>query len=185
MQLDVQRYLELVENNNSICFFDLETTGREAEYDSIICGSIKSYHDAPMTFTVKQIGNDQKILKELKEWLTSFDVYVTYYGKGFDTLFLNTRSLKWRQPPLPPMLHLDMYFALRGKLILGRRSQGHIASWLRLPVEKMSVSADIWSEAPYKPKLNLPILVERCESDVTGLQQLYDTSKHLVRDLKQ
>jgi hypothetical protein len=77
-----------------------------------------------------------------------------------------------------------MYFALRKKLILSRGSMAHIASWLKLPEQKMSVSASVWSEVIASPKVHMPMLVERCESDCAVLEKLWKRTKHLIRDIK-
>lgn len=184
MQVDVQTFLRLVENNKSLAFFDIESTGREADYDSVLVISVKPYHSKPKSFSVTQVGNDSKILKEARDYLNMFDAWCTYYGKGFDCQFINTRLLRHKSRPLNLVPHIDMYFQLRGKTLLGRRSMAHYAEFMRLKTQKMSVSPDVWSDASWKTKENLPILVRRCESDTEVLEQVYDEAKHLIRDIK-
>jgi len=185
MQIDTQRYLDLVEKTNNICFFDIESTGLRGDYNSILVVSIKPYQDTlPTSLTVKQVGNDQRLVREAKEMLEDYDCWVGYYSKGFDLPMLNTRLLKWHLPPVEKRHHLDMYFSLKSNLLTARKSQGHLLNWLGTPEQKMSVGADVWSEMPFKLQEHLPLMVKRCESDVLGLQELYDRTKHVLSEIK-
>lgn len=184
MNIDTQRYLELLEQTNNICFFDIESTGLRGDYNSVLVVSIKPYLTDPVTLSIKQVGNDQKIVREAKEFLESFDCWVGYYSKGFDMPMLNTRLLKWGQMPIAKRHHLDMYYTLKANLLTARKSQGHLLNWLGTPEQKMSVGADSWSEMAFKMNEHLPIMIERCESDVKGLQDLYERTKHVISEIK-
>jgi hypothetical protein len=48
----------------------------------------------------------------------------------------------------------------------------------------MTVGADVWSEVLYDTEKSMKIMVERCESDVIGLEGLYKRTRHLFRDVK-
>ena len=186
MKLDEPDFLRLVENDNSICFFDIESTGFKGDYNSIIVGSITAYQDKESTsFAIKQVGNDKRIVREMKDYLESFDCWVTYYGKGFDLPMLNTRLLKWGMRPVEKRPHIDLYFSLKSNLNTSRKSLGHLVSWLNLPDEgqKMGVSADVWNQIAVEFNKNIKILTERCESDTFILRDLYDKTKHLVRSI--
>lgn len=183
MQLDPQIFLRLAEKAGTLACFDLECTGLRSDYNSVLVGSIKPYGQKVTTFTVKQPGNDQKVVREIKEYLETFDVICGYYSKGFDAPFLNTRLLKWNQPPVKKLLHIDMYYMLKYNLLTARRSQGHLLSFLETPENKMSVGANYWNEVLYNPKA-MEKMVDRCESDVIGLEQLYTRTRHLIADIK-
>jgi uncharacterized protein YprB with RNaseH-like and TPR domain len=184
MQLDPQRYLDLVEQANSLAFVDIEATGLKGDYNSILVVSIKPYQHAPYSIHIKQLGNDQRVVKEVAQELAKYDCWATYYGSGFDIPMLNTRLLKWGQPPLVKRHHIDMYYKLKSHILTGRRSQGHLLTWLGTPEQKMSVSPDAWSEMGFKIDEHLPQMIERCESDAKGLQNLYERTRHLIRDIK-
>ena len=147
--------------------------------------SVKPFKGNPVTFTVKQPGNDQKVVRDAKEELEKYTVICGYYSKGFDQPMLNTRLLKWHQEPIKKILHIDMYYVLKYNLLTARKSQGHLLSWLETPEEKMTVGADVWnailSDPTGKP---METMIKRCESDVKGLQALYERTKHLIRDIK-
>lgn len=185
MQVDVQNYLDLVEKSNTLGFFDIESTGFRGDYNSILVGSIKHFNSRPTTYKISQPGNDKGLARALKDHLEMLDVWVTYYGKGFDIPMLNTRLMKWGYKPVVKRPHLDLYYSLKSHLNTSRKSQAHLLSWLGTPEQKMGVSADVWNEIISDPKGKpMKIMVERCESDVVGLQDLYTRTRHVVADLK-
>lgn len=183
MKVDPQEYLDLVEAAAKLVFVDIESTGLKGDYNSILCVSFKPYGKAAYTFTVKSVGNDQRLVREVKDELEKYSCWVTYFGRGFDLPMINTRLLKWGLLPVDQRFHLDMYWKLKSGILTGRRSQGHLLAWLGTPEQKMTVGASTWSEMGYRIKEHLPLMVKRCESDVRGLEALYKKTRHLVRDI--
>jgi uncharacterized protein YprB with RNaseH-like and TPR domain len=180
MQIDTQDYLRLVENDRSIVFVDIEAANLRADYGSTLVVSIKPWHKRAYSNTVRRVGNDKALMKWAKEELEQYDCWVTYYGKGFDIPFLNTRLLKWDFNMLEKRHHIDMYYSLKSRLLTSRRSLGHLVSWLELPEHKMGVSADEWSRAAADWGTVRGTMVRRCESDVRILEKLYDRTKHII-----
>lgn len=183
-QVETETLLRLVEKAGTLVFWDIESTGREADYDSMLVSTLKPIGKKPITFAIEQVGNDKKVARLTGEELGKYDVWVTYFGKGFDWKFLNTRLLKWGMQPIEPKLHIDMYFSVASKLLTGRKSQAHILDFLGTKQRKMSVSPNVWAEAPHNEAVSIPTLVKRCESDVAGLEAMYQRTKHLIRDVK-
>lgn len=184
MQLDVETFLRLVENAGTLGFVDIEANGLRGDYNSTLVVSVKPFNKKPISIVVAQPGNDQRVVREAKELLETFDCWVTYYGKGFDLPFLNTRLTKWGMHPIAKRPHIDMYFTLKSNLLTARRSQGHLLTWLGTAEQKMGVSASVWSECSAEPEKNLKILKARCESDVEGLEALYKKTRHLILEIK-
>ena len=184
MKLETQDFLRLVEQTSQICCWDTESTGLRGDYNSILCLSVKPFGKIPITFTIEQPGNDQKVVRQAKEELEQYDCWVTYYGKGFDVKMLNTRLLKWGLPPVKKRPHIDLYYTLKSHILTARRSQSHLLSWLETPEQKMSVGADMWNEIIRNPKKAMKIMVDRCESDCAGLEDLYKKTRHLIDDVK-
>lgn len=184
MQIETQDYLRLLEETNRLAFVDIEATGLRGDYNSVICVSVKPYGLPPTTFTVVQPGNDKKLVREARDFMAEFDCWATYYGKGFDKPMLNTRLLKWGLDPLPNKHHLDLYYLAKYHLLTARRSQGHLLSWLGTEDQKMTVGADMWNEILYNTESAMKTMIERCESDVIGLEAFYGKVKHLARDIK-
>jgi len=184
MQLSAQTYLDLVEATGKLVFVDIEALGLKADYGSLLCVSIKPYGRKPYTLSIKQAGNDQRLVREVKEELEKYECWCGYFSKGFDIPFLNTRLLKWELLPIDKRHHIDMYYTLKSNLLTARKSQAHLLGWLRTKEEKMSVSASDWSELPFKMKEHMPVMRARCESDVTGLEALYRRCRHVIHDIK-
>lgn len=197
MQIESQTFLRLVEHAGSICFFDLEATGLRGDYNSILCISIRPIGKEAKTFSIVRPGVDQKVVREAADYLSTFDCWVSYYGKGFDVPMINTRLLKWGLEPIKKKPHIDLYYTLRANLNTSRRSQAHLLDWLRIDesgestdrdnrdaVRKMSVSADEWNNVLANPKKAMKTMVKRCESDTLGLQSLYLRTRHLVKEVK-
>lgn len=182
MQLNVQDYLDLVEDTGKLVCFDIESTGLGGDYNSVLVVSIKPYNQKPITFSVKQAGYDIKVVREAKEELEKYLCWVSYYGKGFDIKMLNTRLTRWGINPVAPRHHLDLYFALKEKLLTKRKSQGHLLGFFECDRQKMSVSAEEWNKVVAGGSLKT--MIERCESDTEGLESLYKKTRHLIKDLK-
>jgi hypothetical protein len=183
MQIEAQRFLDVAEAAGQVAFFDLESTGLNADYNSVLCVSIKPIGKPPTTFAVKRPGFDSKVVREARDCLAGFPLWVSYYGKGFDSLMLNGRLLKYELDPLPKHHHIDMYFVLRSRVNTGRRSQAHLLEWLGTPEKKMTLSPDEWNEVVRYPRRHMPVLVARCESDVAGLEALYKRTRHLIAEI--
>lgn len=184
MQLDAQDFIRLVENNQSIVVWDLETQGLNADYGGVICGSVKIVNGPIKTFQVAQLGNDKKVVRELKEYLESFDAWITQYGKMFDVKFLNTRLLKHGLEPLDPRPHIDTYFVGKAHLKLSSGSQAQLLSFLGTQQQKYHLGPENWADLGFDFESKMKEIVKRCETDVKGLEQGFHRLKHVIRDVK-
>src|SRR3989304_662976 len=170
MNIDTQDFLWLCEQTKKLVFFDLEMTGFNADYNSILCAGLKPYGQPPQTFFVEQAGNDQKVARLATEYLQDMHCWVTFYGKGFDIPFLRGRLLKWKRPDIIKKPHLDMYWIFKSSIKLSRKSQAHILSWLETDEKKQAVSPAVWNRILYDFDAVKAEMTSRCESDVTGLE---------------
>ena len=185
MQVDAQKYLNLVEATDRIGFLDIESSGFKADYNRIFCASVVTYQGScPRTWMVPKTGNDKTLLVDIKNWIDdSLDIVVTYYGKGFDWPMLNSRRIYHNLPMLRPMHHIDMYYTLRPKLQISSKKLGHVANFLKLNNRKMEVLPSTWAELLSDYDTNMPILKERCESDVLVLRDLYKRLRKLITNV--
>ena len=183
MQIEVQRFLRLIEMQHSLLFVDIESTGLKGDYNSALVTALKPYGKPATVLNVKKPGYDKALVMETKAIMEGADCWVTYYGKGFDLPFLNTRLLKWGLDPIIPKPHIDLYYSLKYRLLTGRKSQGHLLAWLNTPENKMTVGADVWTMASGGNTDSIMTLRTRCESDVKGLEHLYRRTSHLIRDI--
>lgn len=183
MNVEPDVFIRLTQQAGTLAFWDIETNNLKADYGSGLVVSVKPYGKKPKTFTVEQPGNDQRVVREARDYLNTFDAWCTYYGKGFDVPFLNTRLLRHKQRPLALIPHIDMFFQLKPKTIMGSKSMASYAAFLKLQQQKMHIGPDTWADVNVNAD-NLALLVKRCESDTKVLEQVFDAAKHLIRDIK-
>ena len=184
MQLDAQDFIRLVEANQSLALWDTESVGFNADYGTLLCGSVKTVYGSIKTFRVEQLGNDKKVARELKEYLETFDAWVTYFGKGHDVPFLNTRLLKHGLAPVEPRPHIDLFFVVKHHLRMSTKSQAQVLSFLETPGQKMHLSPSNWSELGMDFSKRMKNIIARCESDCSGLEDGFHKIKHVIRDVK-
>ena len=183
MQVDTAEYLSLLEKSGGLLFVDIEASGLRGDYNTCLVVSGKEFGKKPISHHVRRVGDDKALVISAKKMLEGARVWVTYYGKGFDLKFLNTRLLRHGQPPIGKRPHLDMYYSLKAATLTARRSQGHLLSWLETPQEKMTVGASVWADMGIRFGELMPKMVARCESDVKGLEALYKRTRHLIVDI--
>lgn len=184
MQINPQEYLSLVEETGKLAAWDIEATQLNADLGSVLCASVKPYGKKAYTFKIKAVGNDVKVVRDLKDALEEYSCWLTFYGKGFDVPFVNTRLLKWGYEPVDTRHHIDLFFTLKPNTKMSSKGLGRYASLLNLEDQKMGVSQNTWSEMAFRIAKHMPEMVRRCESDCEVLEQLYDKTKHLVKDIK-
>lgn len=183
MQIEAQKFLPIAERAGAIAFVDIECSNLKADFGTVVVVSIKPYGKAPTTFSTRP-GRDKALLKKVAIELAKYPVWVTFYGKMFDIPFLNSRYLVNGLKPLPKHHHVDMYWVIKLQTALSRRNQAHLLEWLEAPSKKMSVSPNVWATMAANPNESLQTLVERCESDVTGLEAMYMKTRHLIREIQ-
>lgn len=99
-------------------FLDTETTGLAGgagTYAFLIgVGSIDSEGFRVRQFFMRDYCEEASLLHALAEYLSRFDVLVTYNGKAYDQPLLETRFRMVRaRPPFARMQHLDLLFGAR------------------------------------------------------------------------
>ena len=182
MQITAQEALPILEKAGALAFVDIECANLNADFGTIVTVSIKPYKQAPITFHTRP-GRDKKLLKDVAEVMEEYAVWCTFYGKLFDIPFINSRLLVNNLPPLPKHHHIDMYWVVKSRTRLSRRNQGHILSWLETPQDKMAVSPNVWANLASDYDEHIKTLVARCESDVIGLEAMYERVKHLIGEI--
>lgn len=185
MNVAPQDYLKLVEETHQLASWDIEATQLNADLGSVLCASVKPFGKKAYTFKVKAVGNDVRVIRDLKDALEEYQCWLTYYGKGFDVPFVNTRLLKWGYPPVDSRHHVDLFFTLKANTRMSSKGLGRFASLLGAESDqKMGVSQNVWSEMGFKIATHMPTMVRRCESDCEVLETLYKRTKHVIKDIK-
>lgn len=184
MQVDVKDFLPLVETNGQICFFDIEASGLKGDYNSILCASIQPWHGKVVTYTAEKPGDDKTLARQLRDELEKYLVIVGYYSKGFDKPMLRSRLLHFNMRDINQQFHIDMYYSLKTHTLVARRSMAHMSEWLDLEHKKLTLGPQLWNDVLAGRAGAMRTLVNRCEADVVELEDLYDRTKHLIREIK-
>jgi uncharacterized protein YprB with RNaseH-like and TPR domain len=99
-------------------FLDTETTGLAGgagTYAFLIgVGSIDEEGFRVRQFFMRDFGEEPSLLARLSEYLSQFDVLITYNGKTYDVPLLETRYRMVRsRPPFARLAHLDLLHGAR------------------------------------------------------------------------
>lgn len=184
MQIKADEFLPIVEKAGGLVTFDIEASGLRGDYNSILCASFKPYGKKPFTIMVDRPGNDAKAVRQIRDVLHEYPVWLGFYSKGFDKPMIQTRLLVNGLAPLHNHHHIDLYYVLKFRLLTARRSQAHLLRMLGTKQQKLEVTPNAWNDVLADPRKHLALMRERCESDVEGLTALYEKTKHLIAEIQ-
>lgn len=125
----------------------------------------KQMKDNPLT--------DDHILTMAKEIMDQADVIVTWYGKGHDVPFLNTRLARHGLFLDHATKHVDLYDAAKKKLRLSSNSLNNVAKYLGVE-EKNTISKTLWPDVWAGKYDSLVSLAEYCKQDVRVTALVYE-----------
>ena len=108
-------------------------------------------------------------------------MWVSWYGKGFDWKFLQTRMLDAGLPPLPDVPHVDLYFTARSNLALTSNRLANVQEFLMLQTQKTQLTKRVWRRAQAGHVDAIEYIVDHCLKDVEVLGQTYDKLRPYVR----
>jgi uncharacterized protein YprB with RNaseH-like and TPR domain len=157
-----------------IAYFDIETTGFKPELQRIVCAVILSYPSMEYNvFRLDEIKDkvdftdDRELCLRVRDCLEQHHLIVTWYGKGFDVPFLNTRLVQNGERKLRNHLHLDPYYYHKGwhGVKPRRASLEAVGEFYGLDERKMQVDTTIWAKVVIGDKEAMDTIVERCKSD--------------------
>lgn len=172
-----------------ILFYDIETTHLKADFGTMIAFGYKwSDEDEAHVLSItdyrgytKDLTDDSKLVAAAAKIMQSADMWVTYYGKGFDNKFINAKLLEHSLPILPNTPHVDLFFTVKSNLALSRKSLANVAEYLEFENKKTPVAGKIWRRAMVGQKDAINYVVEHCKSDVLLLEEAYLKLRPLVR----
>lgn len=161
---------------NAFCFGYMYHGQKRAQVLSTLdvvepCGSCKRVDTA----------QDDKLMKLVYEKIGEADMVVTWYGKGFDWKFLNTRMLDAGLPPLPDVAHVDLFFTAKHHLALTSARLANVQEFLRLPTAKTQLTKRVWRRAQAGHVDSIRYIIDHCRKDVLVLDQAYQKLKPYVR----
>jgi uncharacterized protein YprB with RNaseH-like and TPR domain len=116
----------------------------------------------------KSMDDDKQLCIDLRDLLNEHHMFYTWFGKGFDSTFLNTRLVAHQEQTLRPALHLDGNWGCRGWRGIKPMSSKlkHVAVFFDLAERKPDVEPQVWIAARAGDKDAMDTAAERCEADV-------------------
>jgi len=177
-----------------ILFYDIETTDLDADFGNMVSfgykwAGEKKAHVISILDTnkicddcghVDAVG-DKPLVREAAKILSEADVWVTWYGKGFDEKFVTTRIMDAGLRPLPPVPHIDLYFTAKHKLKLSSNRLASVQDFLRLPTSKTPITKREWRKAQAGHVPSIRYINDHCLKDVMVLEEAYEKLKPLIR----
>ena len=174
-----------------ILTWDIEATQLNADFGAMLCVGYKWLGEPMKSTTVIGVSDvngtcktcatvhrptdDKALLEEIYPIIASADGWITWFGKGFDERFVNTRLLYHGMKPLPPLgrNHIDGWYTARYKLKLHSNRLASVQSFLGLSDAKTSLYPDAWLKAIYGDPGALNYITHHCYQDVKVLEQAY------------
>jgi uncharacterized protein YprB with RNaseH-like and TPR domain len=172
------RFQDLVQGK--IGFFDIETSGLQADFGFMYSWTIKTMGEDEYFFgeiTAEEIRNgtlDKRIVEELVEALKKYKRIMTFYGSRFDVPFVRTRALAHGLKFVPYGLvqHKDIWFLARRILRLHRNRLENVCDLLGIK-GKTHLSPKIWVMANTGNPESLKYILEHNIADVEILEKVY------------
>ena len=170
---------------------DIETTDFSADIGIMLSWAIKPVGGKVVSdvITKEELFNgkfDQRICRSLVSELEKADAVITYFGTGFDNVFLRTRCLILGIdfPLYGTIHHYDVYYTARSKLKLHSKRLDSVAKALGCDSQKTPVDISVWQKARWGDKAALDYVLEHNELDVLVLEEVYNKLRDFVKVTK-
>jgi uncharacterized protein YprB with RNaseH-like and TPR domain len=178
------------EANIRIGYLDIETSHLEADWGVMLTWAIKDRNGEVVSdFITKEElfngSNDLRIVKSLLEEMKKYDVFVTYYGTGFDLPYIRSRALfyKLNPPAYGENYHFDLYYTVRSKLRLQSNSLVSVCQFFKIP-GKGRVDAALWQKARYGDEKSLQEVLKHNLEDVVALEKVHKIMERFQKWMK-
>lgn len=173
-----------------IGYFDIETGGKDANFDIMLCYSIKTRDKKEILSSCikkKDFLNeiyDKRICKQLVIDLQKYDIIITYFGTRFDIPFSRSRCMlnKIDYPIFGSLKHKDVYYMVKHRLKLNRNSLQSATSFLNIN-GKNHVEGNLWVKAKHGDEKALSYIQKHCNKDVIILEKLHKKLEIYVKNL--
>jgi uncharacterized protein YprB with RNaseH-like and TPR domain len=128
-----------------IVILDLETSSLTADGGIIVGAGLMNEAGRGEYLEAKRTAQEKRVLTGLIKRLGSYDVIVTWSGRGFDIPFLTTRLLKHGMDPRPVlgMMHLDLNEVVKSRLRLTFTYLDHVCDFFQIKRDKGPMGLDV------------------------------------------
>lgn len=164
-----------------IGYFDIETTADfNADWGTVLTWCIKEKEGGIKSSVIKreELLNgtyDKRVVSEFVEELKNYKIIVGYYSDRFDMPFMRSKALHYDIdfPSYGDLYHWDLYYTVRAKLKLSRRSLDNVCQYLHIP-GKTPIEKDIWMKARYGDPKALRYVLDHNKGDVEITEKLHN-----------
>jgi uncharacterized protein YprB with RNaseH-like and TPR domain len=155
-----------------VVVLDIETSSLEADAGIIVGAGLMSEEGKSEYLQVKKTVDEKPLLSKLLKRLESYDVVVTWSGRGFDLPFLTTRLMKHQMDPRPILgkTHLDLNEVVKSRLRLTFTYLDHVCEFFEIKRDR----GPLGLEVPH-------LFVRALEGDESALKTIRD---HCLDDLR-
>ncbi len=172
-----------------ILFWDIESTGLNATFGTILCIGYKFLGDpevfCPTILDGRKRGSmldDKRLVERFAKVYNHCDYSVGHYSSRFDLPMVRSKLLKWGLPPLPPKPHLDTWWIARRELKLHSNRLAVLQDFLGCTHSKTPLKPDDWIQAAHGSKEALSYIVDHCRADVQVLEEVFIKLRPLAKE---
>lgn len=172
-----------------ILFFDIESTGLNATFGTLLCIGYKFFNDpevfVPTILDGRKRGNmldDKRLVERFAKIYNHCDYSVGHYSSRFDLPMIRTKLLKYGLPPLAPKPHIDTWWIARRELKLHSNRLAVLQDFLGCASSKTPLKPDDWIQAAHGSKAALDYIVEHCRCDVLVLEEVFLKLRPLAKE---
>lgn len=177
------------QDQERIGFFDIEATNLKADFGHMLTycikdgGSDKIYYDTITLADIKAGYEDKRLIQECIKDLNRFDKIVTFYGSNYDLPFVRARAMinKVEFPFFGSIKHRDLFFIIKSKFCLSRKSLENSCNQLLGKSNKTRFNPKVWRDAARGDKKSIEQILEHNKFDVLDTEELYNQTIDYVK----
>lgn len=178
-------------DNIKVGYFDIEVSDLKADNGFMLSWAIKERNKNNIAYSYllenERVGNwkewDDSLITLLIAQLYEYDLLIGYNSSVFDIPFIRAKCLHHNIRFFPPKYkyQLDLYYALRGKVALSRKSLKNMTEFLG--IEGKTSLGDYWKDFVYGDysKETLSELKKHNIADCVILEELHKEYEPYVR----
>jgi len=158
-------------------YFDIEATGLKANFDIMLCYSIKPRGEKGIiTRSILDyewsMKGEKALVRQLIKDIKRFDMLVTYNGTYYDIPFIRSRALRHglKPPEYMELYHRDLYFVAKSRLSAHRKNLGTVAPLVGVR-GKTDIDPKNWEAAVFGDKRAIREIIRHNIGDVEVLAE--------------
>ena len=174
-----------------IGFFDIEATSLHANRGHLLCAALKIagerkpyIYRLDENLVVTEHWNDKNLCDVIADGLSGLDLIVTQYGSRYDIPFFNSRMLFHGYKPIPAKMHVDVWRISRSRLALSSNRLESVSRFFKTKENKDHLDWETWERAAYGDTPALDAIVDHCRRDVLVLEEVFDTLKPFIKQIR-